>query len=165
MARAALYITSLFLAFVGLVWISGLLLPAQYMGKVSGQIDAPAETVWARLHDLNAIPLRHPEIIRVEKLENTQSGIVKWSTVSDSGVHAVFESQDDLPNRKMIVRMTESSQGLFGVWEYQISGNEMTLLTITEKSETSNIFQRALAGFGGRDARLKKEFKSLQNVR
>ncbi|MBL8021028.1 MAG: SRPBCC family protein [Leptospirales bacterium] len=164
MLRGVAYVVSVGLSFLILLLAAGLFTPADFQGRVSGQIDAPAEKIWLVLHDLESIRSRFPEVKRIEPLDSgskTGPGLRTWKTVTDSGSVAVYEAQDH-SNRRMTIRMIESSSGFTGSWEYEISGNEMTLLTITERSHTTSLYLRALSFFTGRDARLKREFRSLQ---
>lgn len=148
-----------------LLFVVGLFTPSEFEGRISGQIDAPAEKIWRLLHDADAIRSRYPEIARIESLDSDShvDSVVlrKWKIVTDSGIVALAEGQDK-SNRQMTIRIVESTVGLTGTWEYEISGNEMTLLTITERSQTTSLYLRALSLFTGRDARLKREFRSLQ---
>ncbi|HQI21336.1 MAG TPA: hypothetical protein PLW55_18425, partial [Leptospiraceae bacterium] len=60
--------------------------------------------------------------------------------------------------------MVESSFGMTGTWTYELSGNEMTQVTVKENSQIASVPLRAAMTLMGRDANLKKEIQIINKA-
>lgn len=77
------------------------------------------------------------------------------------GGHVVFEKIEEVPAKKLSLRMSESTFGMTGTWTYELEGSEMTKITITEESSIKSIPVRTVMTLAGRDGNLRKEISIL----
>jgi hypothetical protein len=155
--KLAMSIVGLVLGLTMLFIAIGAFSSSAYVGTKTIQLDAPPARVWQEITDLESLPKRRREVVSVEILE-TRGGVPwKWKERTDMGGHVVFEKVEEVPNKKLLLRMTESTFGMTGTWMYELEGNEMTRLTITEDSVIKSIPVRAVMTLAGRDGNLEKE--------
>ena len=145
-------------------FVDGLVAPKEYTGSKTAQISAPPSRVWAVLTDIDSLPKNRPEIARVEVLEKDGPRAKKWIEHTDMDGFIVFERVEEIQNKKLVLKMVESSFGMTGTWTYELSGNEMTLVTVTEKSQIASVPLRAAMTLMGRDANLKKEIQIISKA-
>lgn len=159
--KLALSLVALVLGLTMLFIAIGAFSSSAYVGSKTIQLDAPPARVWKELTDLESIPKKRREVIGVEILESRGGVPWKWKERTDMGGHIIFEKAEEIPNKKLVLRMTESTFGMTGSWTYELEGNEMTRLTITEDSVIKSIPVRAVMTLAGRDGNLEKEASSI----
>lgn len=139
----------------------GALSPSAYQGTRTVQLSASPERVWKELTDLQSLPQKRREVIGVEILESRGTSPWKWKELTDMGGHITFEKIEEVPQKKLSLRMIESSFGMSGTWTYELEGSEMTRLTITEESSIKSIPVRAVMTLAGREGNLEKEVQII----
>ncbi len=140
----------------------GLFSNARFTGETQAQLSAPPEKVWNVIANLDEVPKHRPEITRVEVTEKKGERPVKWIEYTDMGGFIEFELLEEIPEKKLAVKIVSSSFGMTGTWTYELSGKEMTLLKVKEESEISSVPLRAAMTLLGRDGNLKKEIRLVQ---
>jgi len=159
MKRVFVYL-GIVLAFVIIGFYSiGFFSPVSFHGSLTRELSVPADRVWEFLHNPGA--RRRPEITAIEILEKDATGPRTWKEKTDMGGYIVFKRTDEPDARIMRLEMVESSFGMSGTWTYEISGKEMSRLTITEDSMIRNAAVRASMTLSGRDANLRREFEMI----
>ena len=143
----------------------GLMTAKTYQGQMTQTLPCSPQVLWKTLTDLKALPDRHREIAKVEILGTNAQGLQKWKEYTDMGGSIVFETIEEIPEKKWTIRMSESTFGMQGVWTYELAGdNTQTHLTILEDSQIDKIALRSLITLMGRNINIKREFKTLQKA-
>jgi len=155
--KLALTLVGLVLFLMTVFIAIGALSPSAYQGTRTIQLNASPDRVWKELTDLQSLPQKRREVIGIEILESRAGSPWKWKELTDMGGHLTFEKVEEIPMKKLSVRMIESSFGMSGTWTYELEGKEMTRLTITEESSIKSIPVRAVMTLAGRDGNLEKE--------
>lgn len=155
-----------FFFLLAIITILGLLSPRTYHGSIEGTINTPISTVWDELSSLEHIPVRHPEITRVELLSTTAEGYRQWKEYTDLGGYIIFETTDEVSEKKLVNKMDDSSFGMTGTWTYQLApiNSSSTQITITEDSTISRLYLRAIMTLIGREKNLAAELTSFQTT-
>lgn len=152
------------LLIAGGIALLGLETPQHFHGTLTETIHVSIDKVWAQLNDINGIPKRRAEIVKIEDQGLNALGLPQWREITDLKGHIDFEIIETLPKQKLVLHMKESSFGVSGSWTYVLqAAGQGTQVTITEDSDTRKIWLRAIMALSGRDANLKREFALLQH--
>lgn len=136
-----------------------------FEGQATRTLTAPVEQVWEVLTDLEDLPNRRKEIVKVEMAEANAQGLPTWKEYTDMGGYILFEYLEKIEREKLVVNMKESTFGMSGTWTYELRpvGNE-TQLTIIENSTIDNVMIRSLMTITGRSANLFREFEVIEKA-
>lgn len=139
--------------------------PFAFTGTTTALLPATRREVWTELTDLNALAQRRPEVIAVEPLDNTEDGRKRWKEHTKRGGSIIFSIAEEQPERRLAVRMEESTFGMTGTWTYELAdAGASTALTIHEESFTTSVLLRALMTMSGRDTNLRREIDTLRSA-
>jgi hypothetical protein len=128
-------------------------------------LNVPPDQIWKYLIDVQDMPNRRKEVVRVEIIEKdaTNSPLI-WKEITDMGGYMMFKRGMSIPNQKIEIILTESSFKMLGTWTYEFTRqNEFTSITITENSEISSPLIRGAYFLAGRDSTLRQEMRMIQN--
>ncbi|MCB1191549.1 MAG: SRPBCC family protein [Leptospiraceae bacterium] len=137
----------------------------EFKGELVAEVDGSEEQVWKLLNDIENLPSRRKEIVKIELLEqNPTAGYIKWKEYTDMGGYILFEVMEKNPPHRLVLNMKESTFGMTGIWVYELNPADegKTLVTISESSTLDNFMLRILFAFIGRDANLKEEVKLIK---
>jgi hypothetical protein len=129
-----------------IVFLIGAALPQEHTATVRIRLNRPPARVYATLvnvtesttwrSDLNAVEVISPE---GEPLRWRESG--KYGTIT-------FTRDDDVPARRIVVRIDDTTQGFGGRWIYELEPTgQGTVLTITEEGEVYSALFRFMSRF------------------
>jgi uncharacterized protein YndB with AHSA1/START domain len=136
-------------ALVGVVLvivIGGLLLPKEHTARSYATINAPPESVWRALTDVEAFPSWRGDVARVEILPPS-NGRRSWREIGKHGTITFEELLAD-PPRRLIGRIADPSLPFGGSWTYDVvregSGSRVM---ITEEGVVRNPVFRFMSRF------------------
>ena len=100
------------------VVIGGLLLPKEHTARSYATINAPPESVWRALTDVEAFPAWRSDVARVEMLAPS-NGRKSWREIGKHGTITFEEVLVD-PPRRLIGRIADPSLPFGGSWTYDV---------------------------------------------
>jgi uncharacterized protein YndB with AHSA1/START domain len=129
-----------------LVVIGGLLLPKEHTARSYATINAPPESVWRALTEVEAFPSWRGDVARVEILPPS-NGRRSWREIGKHGT-ITFEEMLVDPPRRLIGRIADPSLPFGGSWTYDVvregSGSRVM---ITEDGVVRNPVFRFMSRF------------------
>ncbi|MTI30273.1 SRPBCC family protein [Xanthovirga aplysinae] len=148
----------------GAFWLIGYYTNENYEGEHIVKLDCPKAVVWDILTDLEEIPDYRDEIDEVHFKGRNQRGLMKYEMIPEIGGYIDLEILERIPEKRLVVRMIDSSFGLSGIWTYELEGNnDYCLVTISENSRLENTLSRSTLSLTGRDAILEREAEILED--
>ncbi len=136
-----------------------------FEGQVTQTYQVPIEQVWEVLTDLDELPNRRKEIVKLEMVEANAQGLASWKEYTDMGGYILFEYLEKVDYEKLVVNMKESTFGMSGTWTYQLTPHgKGTQLTIIEHSRIDNIMVRSMMTLTGRSANLYRELEMIEKA-
>lgn len=143
------------------LWIAGLTLDRAHQVEGSRTVAAPPEEVYALVSDVSEAP-RWRNVSSVEILSEDP---LRWrETTSDQSL--IFVVDEQVPNERLVTRMDDPDQTLFGgTWTLEVAAGEggTTQVTIREEGWIEPAAFRALTRWvWGYDASLKAYLDQLE---
>jgi uncharacterized protein YndB with AHSA1/START domain len=123
---------------IGLVALTGAMLPRDHVATMTATIPATPDKVWAALVDVSAYPTWRSDLQRVEVLTTSP---LSWREYGKQGSMTLAVETFD-PPRRMVGRIKDEGMPFGGAWEYVIAADTAdpgrTRITITERGWVSN---------------------------
>jgi hypothetical protein len=162
-SKIILIVLAVMISITGIFYLMGHFASREFKGTVTQKVEASPISIWDLLNDIDGLPSRRKEITKVERMGKNEKGFERWKEHTDMGGYMVFEITELIPKEKMVVEMKESTFGMSGTWTYQLNeeGNA-TVVTVTEDSNTDNVWLRSIMTLAGRDANLKIEVEKIE---
>ncbi|MBX9852591.1 MAG: SRPBCC family protein [Cytophagaceae bacterium] len=153
---------SLFIIFI----ITGASASENFEGTETRVVNASSGKIWNYLTDIEGLPRRRKEIVKVEMLGKNEKGLDKWKEIPDMGGYILFEQLEKTPLEKLTLNMIESSFNMKGTWTYELkeAGQGKTTVKISEKSTIESLFIRSIMTLSGRDGNIKREFEIMESA-
>jgi hypothetical protein len=134
------------LVLVVLAFAVGALLPREHTAAVRVQLRQPPQRVYATIADVSAAPTWREELNGVEVLSPPGQPL-RWRETGKFG-ELTFVRDEDVPGRRIVARIDDTSQGFGGTWTYAISpADSGSVLTITEQGVVYNPLFRFMSRF------------------
>ena len=134
------------LAFLAVVVIVvGAALPKAHTAKVRTTINAPPDSVYAAIADVEHAPSWRSGLQKVEVLSRNP---MRWRETAEWGT-ITFVRDAATPPRRIVARIADESEGFGGTWTYELaeSTGSGTDVSITENGTVSNPVFRFLSKF------------------
>jgi hypothetical protein len=142
--RIAGIIVALLLVLVGAVFAIGSALPVGHTASVRADYSASATDVYNAIADVESSPSWRDDIDSVTVFESSP---LRWRESGKFG-DLTFVRMDVEPDRRIVARIADTSQGFGGTWTYEIEpAGAGATLTITEEGEVYNALFRFLSRF------------------
>jgi uncharacterized protein YndB with AHSA1/START domain len=150
MGRVGSWLLGLLIAIVALgaiVFVVGLMIPAEDETVVSITLAAPPHVVWQVLTDYAALGSWQPQYARTE-LTTSRSGSqpARWRAVFKDGYVVNFEETEYDAPRRLVNKIADKNLPFGGSWTMVLTPvQEGTHLTLISKAELPNPFLRIAA--------------------
>jgi uncharacterized protein YndB with AHSA1/START domain len=129
-----------------LVLVAGMILPKEHTARSRATINAPPDSIWRALTDVEAFPSWRSDVSRVEVL-SASSGRRTWREIGKHGT-ITFEEVVAEPPRRLIGRIADPSLPFGGSWTYDVAPDgTVSLVTITEEGVVHNPIFRFMSRF------------------
>lgn len=129
-----------------IMYVVGATLPTAHTATVSEPIDAPPDTVWALISDVDRYPEWRPDVERVTRLEDRDGRPVWRESLSTGPI--TFETVSRDSAERLVVRIADEELPFGGTWSYEIAPDDGgTRLTITEDGEVHGPLFRFMSRF------------------
>jgi uncharacterized protein YndB with AHSA1/START domain len=130
-----------------LVVLVGLLLPEEHTAATHATINAPPDSIWSALTDVDEFPAWRDDVARVEVLP-PRDGHRMWR---EAGKHDVvtYEEVEAKPPRRLVARIADPSLPYGGSWTYDVApaAGGASRVTITEDGVVRNPIFRFMSRF------------------
>lgn len=137
-----LVIVGLIVLVLGVGW----LLPVEHTAAVRARIDAPPESVYARILDVEAGEGWREDVHEVVVLSGPNEP-VRWRETGDFG-SIVMVRDEAMPASRVVARIDDPEQPFGGRWIYRLEPDAGgTRLTITEEGEVYSPLFRFMSKF------------------
>jgi uncharacterized protein YndB with AHSA1/START domain len=124
----------------------GALLPKEHKATTSATINAPPDSVWIALTDVDEFPAWRDDVARVEVLQ-PRDGHRIWREVGKSDA-VLFEEVEADPPRRLVARIADPSLPYGGTWTYVVAREgDGSRVTITEDGVVHNPVFRFVSRF------------------
>jgi hypothetical protein len=155
----------LLLLSVGLFLGIGYFQNPKYNHTISETMNVPSEQVWKYLIDVQDLPNRREEVVKVEIIEKDATNFpLVWKEITDMGGYLLFKRGITIPNQKIEFILAESSFKMLGTWTYTLEEKSgLTTVSITEDSEIASPLIRGVYFLAGRDSTLRQEMSIIRN--
>ena len=148
---------AILVAIVVVVVIVGLLLPRDHVASTTAHINAPPDSVWEAVANVQDYP-RWRSAVRSVDVLSTQ-GAVRWREHGSDGAITFERSQEDRP-RRLVSRIADETLPFGGTWTYDLTPEgDGTTLTITEQGYVTNPLFRFMARFVFGHHRTQEDFQ------
>src|SRR5918998_5792420 len=97
----------------------GVLLPKEHTTTSYATINAPPDSVWVALTDVDEFPAWRDDVARVEVLQ-PRDGHRIWREVGKSDA-VLFEEVEADPPRRLVARIADPSLPYGGTWAYVVA--------------------------------------------
>jgi uncharacterized protein YndB with AHSA1/START domain len=129
-----------------LVVVVGTLLPKAHTAQSHATIDAPPDSIWRALTDVEAFPSWRSDVSRVELL-SASNGRKTWQEIGKHGT-ITFEEVAAEPPRRLVGRIADPSLPFGGSWTYDVRPEGAgSRVTITEEGVVHNPVYRFMSRF------------------
>jgi len=136
-----LFVMGAVAAVVIAVLVGGLVTPRQQIVSRTMRLDAPADTVWARVRAVEQYAEWRSELEDVD-IEASSPGQVRWTERSTTGSAAFEMRSDDAPYR-FGIRSREVDVASSSEWIWHVLGEgDHTRVTLTGRIDTPNPMAR-----------------------
>jgi hypothetical protein len=136
-------------AFAGvvlIVFLIGATLPQQHTATVRVRLNQPPARVYETLANVTESSTWRSDVNAVEVI-SPEGEPLRWRESSTYGT-ITFTRAEDVPDRRIVARIDDTSQGFGGRWIYELEANEHgTVLTITEEGEVYSPLFRFMSRF------------------
>jgi uncharacterized protein YndB with AHSA1/START domain len=125
----------------------GLLLPKEHTATTHATINAPPDSVWDALTDVDEFPAWRDDVARVEMLP-PRDGHRMWREMGKHDVVTYEEVEADRP-RRFVAQIADPSLPYGGSWTYVVApaGQGASRVTITEDGVVYNPVFRFMSRF------------------
>jgi uncharacterized protein YndB with AHSA1/START domain len=124
----------------------GLLLPKEHSATSYASINAPPDSVWTALTDVDEFPAWRDDVARVELLPS-RDGHRIWREIGKHDAVTFEEVEADRP-RRLVARIADPSLPYGGSWTYVIARDgDGSRVTITEDGVVYNPIFRFVSRF------------------
>jgi uncharacterized protein YndB with AHSA1/START domain len=156
-----LIIAGVLAVLVAVVLLIGTTLPQNHTASRAAHFNAPADSVWALITDVEQYPSWRRELDSVEVIQSPD-GKLTWREVSGSD-KITFEAMTMERPSRFVARITDKGLQFGGSWDYHIEPDGSgSRITITENGEVYNpVFRFVSRYVMGHTATLDKYLKSL----
>ena len=134
------------LLLVVVVFAIGAALPKAHTAKVRTTINAPADSVYAAIADVERATSWRSGLQKVEVLNRNP---MQWRETADWGA-ITFVRDEAVAPKRLVARIADESEGFGGTWTYEIAASpdgKGSTVTITENGTVSNPLFRFLSKF------------------
>jgi uncharacterized protein YndB with AHSA1/START domain len=127
--------------------VIGVRLPVRHTASRTTTLKAPPADVWRSITDVSTFS-QWRTLKSAESLP-LQAGHRAWREVDRHGKAITYVADDEVPMRRLVSRIADTSLPFGGSWTYEIApaANGATLLTITENGEVYNPVFRFVSRF------------------
>lgn len=137
-------IVLILVALIGLVFLIGSLLPVAHTAIVRADYGVTPVEVLNAIADVEASPAWRDDIDSVTVLQRDP---LRWRESGKFG-DLTFEREAFDPERRIVARIADTSQGFGGTWTYEVEPTATgTALTVTENGEVYNALFRFMSKF------------------
>jgi uncharacterized protein YndB with AHSA1/START domain len=150
-------------AVVAVVALVGTRLPRDHAVTRKGSFNAPPESVWAAITDVDAFPSWRSDVKKVQRLPDRE-GRKAWIEEGSSGRITLAVDRSEAP-RLLVLRIADRDLPFGGTWTYEVApAPGGSTLTITENGEIYNPMFRFMARFVfGYEATMASYLASLED--
>lgn len=136
----------------------GYSMPNAHVAQVQAEYDAPPDSVYRVLSDIENWPDWHPSVQALSPVEADTSGRT-WKISGTDGSMIISLTLEEPPRRFV----TLADGGMFiGRWTYHLEPRQSgTRVTITEEARIDNLVVRALASFRNQTATIERVLRAL----
>ena len=144
----ALYLLGIFVALIGLVFLTGSLLAKQHTATRAARFHQSPETIWGVITDYSRFPEWRKRVTRVEPLPAV-NGKPSWREFDKYNSAVPYEIVEWTPPRRCSTRIADPNLPFAGTWTFELTpqADGSTTLRITENGEIHNVFFRFVARF------------------
>jgi uncharacterized protein YndB with AHSA1/START domain len=129
----------------GAITLIGAMLPRDHVASTTAVVNAPRESVWQALTDVNDYPRWRPDVRSVEIL--SAEGALRWREVSRHG-SITFERLEESRPRHLVGRIADDKLPFGGTWTYDLEPvRDGTRVRITERGFVTNLVYRVMSRF------------------
>lgn len=144
--RSILAVLAVLATVVAIVAIVGMLLPKEHTARSHATFDAPPDSVWRALTDVDAFPSWRGDVSRVETFPSS-NGHKVWREVGKNGT-ITFEEVVSDPPRRLVSRIADPTLPFGGSWTYDLTSEGTgTRVTITEDGVVRNPIFRFMSRY------------------
>lgn len=134
------------LGLVLLVLAIGAVVAREHVATVRQTYRAPSDEIWSAITTFERMPEWRRDLKRVEILEPVR-GLRRIREHGSFGP-MTYLVDDEVPSKKLVLRIADEDQGFGGTWTYELRQAEGgTELSITEDGFIDNLFFRFMARF------------------
>ena len=156
-------ILSLVVVIIGFVFlvaaITGYLIDPKYESEQEVILDYSQQSVWNVLNDFENMAQGKKDVESVDLL-GRYLNLYAWVENLDNGGFRRYRQVLKEENSRMIIEMTDSSNGLVGTWEFNFSRvDSETLIKVKQSSINNSIISRGFRFYFGRDKEAKEWIK------
>lgn len=144
--KLLLIILGVLVVLIVIIVAVGFALPKAHTASVRTVIEAPPESLFAAISDVDGAPAWRTGLKKVEVLSRDP---LLWRETADWGTITFVRAEAVAPSR-VVSRIADESEGFGGTWTYEISpapAQGATSVTITENGTVSNPLFRVLSKF------------------
>jgi uncharacterized protein YndB with AHSA1/START domain len=144
--RWILAVLTALVAVAVLVTTIGMLLPKEHTARSHARINAPPDSVWRALTDVEAFPSWRGDVSRVEMLPSP-NGHKTWREIGKHGT-ITFEEIVAEPPRHLVGRIADANLPFGGSWTYDVvPDGSVSRVTITENGTVHNPLFRFMSRY------------------
>ena len=162
--KKALYILLAALGtFLVVFCIAGVVSATEHKGSKTEIVNAPADSVWNLINDVQRYSSIRHEVKRIEMLEPNKAGLPVWYEHTGIAGKILLEITGRTPMQTVDVRMVKSDFGMEGMWRFELEprGNK-TKVTIHEHSFTHGFIMRSMLSLVGRNGNLMLQMRAIK---
>jgi len=144
--------------------------PSYFKGSFSRSYNASIERLWLIICDRNIFREHRKALELVEDLtdKNDNNAKTKWKEYSEKGAgYIIYQINRSIPNKLLEVEMLESTFHMRAKFTYEISedpdDSSLSLVTITEESNITNLIVKLIMSIGGRGANARRDLDIIDN--
>jgi len=155
--------TIIVISFIYLVaGITGYIISPEFETEQEVLLDYSEQSVWNVLNDIQGIPEGKRGTDSVDIL-GKYLNLYAWIENHTSGNFSRYRQVLKEDKERLIIEMTDSSYGLTGTWEFNISTLDgKTLIKVKQNSTNTSIIGRGFRFYFGRDKETKEWIKFLR---
>jgi hypothetical protein len=157
------FILSALAIFLVVFCMAGLLSDAEHRGTATAVVDAPVDSIWSLLNDVERYSgIRH-EVKKVELLAANQSGFPVWYEHTGIAGKILLEITGREPKESLEVHMIKSDFGMHGIWHFELEPEgSKTKVTIYEHSFTNGFIMRSILSLVGRNGNIMLQMRAIK---
>lgn len=144
MKRVLLWLGGGIVVLIGVILLTGLVLPREHKVQSCLTLTAPAESVWAVMRDIGATPTWWHDMERAERTDS--AGAERW-TESAGGFTMTVRVEEVTPGHRFDTTIEPPPDAVFGgVWRHEVSAAEGggSVACLSEDGWVSNPAFRAI---------------------